>query len=234
MVYQPRNTVGAMQGMELPRPSPLAQQEVMGSLPRREHDIYLLSDEEQAESDALLESVYERAPQMRQFGFQVKDSRDQYAVLEDGEESREGRLEFYPPGEMGPPNQPSMGNPYPGHPTMELFKPLTDYNEDVPQSILGDMLHHLPAVDPEFAAMREEFRGTLTKKQVAEDKRSHLNRGETRSFEDWMEFSRLDAYIRGLLYPDRANDWADVYTDTQRELGKKIRKHVERPVEETK
>ena len=35
-------------------------------------------------------------------------------------------------------------------------------------------------------------------------------------------------------YPDRANDWAEVYTDAQRELGEKIRKHVERPVEETK
>ena len=32
MVYQPRETVGAMQGMGLPRPSPLAQQEVMGSV----------------------------------------------------------------------------------------------------------------------------------------------------------------------------------------------------------
>ena len=121
---------------------------------------------------------------------------------------------------------------------MELFKPLTDYNEDVTQSILGDMLHHLPAVDPEFAAFRQEFRSTITDEQKEVDKKAYdravAQFGENRPFERWFEINRLDGYIRGLLYPDRANDWAEVYTDAQRELGEKIRKHVERPVEETK
>ena len=132
---------------------------------------YLLSDDEQARSDALLASVYERAPRMRQYGFKTKDSRDKYAVLPGGEESRHGRLEFYAPDETGPPGG-NHGNPYPGHPTVELFKPLTDYNEDVTQSILGDMLHHLPAVDPEFAAFRQEFRSTITDEQKEVDKRA--------------------------------------------------------------
>ena len=191
---------------------------------------YLLSDDEQARSDALLASVYERAPRMRQYGFKTKDSRDKYAVLPGGEESRHGRLEFYAPDETGPPGG-NHGNPYPGHPTVELFKPLTDYNEDVTQSILGDMLHHLPAVDPEFAAFRQEFRSTLTDEQKEVDKRAYdravTQFGENRPFERWFEMNRLDGYIRGLLYPDRANEWANVYTKDQRRLGETIRAHVE-------
>ena len=209
---------------------------------RRQHsDIHLLSDEEQAQSDALLEPVYAKYPKMRQHGFRVKDSRDHYAYRDSVRAAKEGvhmdalewpgQLEFYAPEESGPPwnasrGEPYQGNPYPGGPTIELFQPLS--GKDVTNPIMGDMLHYLPAVDPKFAELREKFRGSITKKQKTIDERAWEESGDNRSFEAWFEANRLDAYIRGLLYPDENNDWKD-YTDTQRVIGDEMRIHVESP-----
>ena len=94
---------------------------------------------------------------------------------------------------------------------------------------MGDMLHYLPAVDPEFSELREKFRDSLTREQKTTDKRAWEESGDNRSLEAWFEATRLDAYIRGLLYPDEKNDWKDVYTGDQRKIGIEMRSHVESP-----
>ena len=209
---------------------------------QRHSDIYLLSDEEQAQSDALLEPVHAKYPKMRQYGFRVQDQRDRYAQR-DIDRAREenispddiewpGQLEFYGPDEIGPEWDASkgesyQGNPYPGGPTIRLYQPLA--GKDVTNAIMGDMLHYLPAVDPEFSELREKFRDSLTREQKTTDKRAWEESGDNRSLEAWFEATRLDAYIRGLLYPDEKNDWKDVYTGDQRKIGIEMRSHVESP-----
>ena len=216
---------------------------------RRQHsDIYLLSDEEQAQSDALLEPVYAKYPKMRQYGIRVKDSRHRYAHRDLDKAKKEnispdeiewpGALEFYDPEETGPEWDPSkgeryQGNPYQGGPTIELFQPLA--GKDVTNPIMGDMLHYLPAVDPEFAKLRQKFRRAITVKQKDRAREVWEKSGDQRSFSAWFE-TRLDAYIRGLLYPDERDDWGSkpgspnsAYTKKLREVGEEIRRHVEGP-----
>lgn len=134
------------------------------------------------------------------------------------------QLESYPPWETW--------NPYPGKATTVL------YNTDVPPEIQknlikGDMLHYMGSVnpetgapiDPQYRTLKQEFLGTLTPEQQAVDKRAYETEKKFYQtpppFEDWMDFNRGDAYIRGLLTPDARDEWKDVYTPEQRKkLGK--------------
>jgi hypothetical protein len=50
---------------------------------------------------------------------------------------------------------------------------------------------------------------------LAVDQRAYARAGEQRPFDDWMQQSRGDAYIRGKLAPDANDDWRDVYTPEQ-------------------
>ena len=124
-----------------------------------------------------------------------------------------GYLEFYPPEERW--------NPIPGKPTISVFdKTLTP--SQTQRMVFGDMLHHLPSVDPEFRAMRDQFRGTITPEQDAIDRGAYQRGveryGEDRPYDKWMDVSRLDAYLRGHLAPDDNNEWAGSYTPKQLEI----------------
>lgn len=144
-----------------------------------------------------------------------------------GPQSDGRQLEFYPPWERD--------NPNPGRTTLELYKPQMQGNALV-KAIGGDMLHHLGGidpngnpVDPQWLAMKRALVGSLTPDQLAVDKNAHLQaqmQGDPRSFDDWMQSSRADAYIRGKLTPDAADQWKDVYNPQQNALLAGMRQYL--------
>lgn len=173
--------------------------------------------DDKSETEAALEAVLEKYPKLQGYNWAIVDSR--------GKESKYGGgIEFYSPDESE--------SPVPGRPTVEVFDKKLK-GEALEKAIFGDMLHHLPAVDPEFESMRQKLYGSLTDDQKAVDQKAYdkakIAHGEERSFEDWMHQSRLDAYVRGRIAPDEANDWADVYTEDQAKVLKEIEDYLKKP-----
>lgn len=132
-----------------------------------------------------------------------------------------GSLEFFPPWELH--------NPNPGQPTIELYNRDLKGNE-LQSAIAGDALHYLGAVgpsgnpvDPTFHGMKQQMIGSLTPDQLAVDRRAYdksRSSGDHRSFDDWMQDSRGDAYIRGYITPDANDEWRKqgVYNPEQKKL----------------
>lgn len=144
-----------------------------------------------------------------------------------GKTGQPGHLEFYPPDEAY--------NPRPGNATIELFDPALQ-GAALDQAVFGDMLHHMPKVDPYFQGQRETLRKTLTPEQVAMDRRAYEEaraEGEKRPFDEWMEQSRLDAYVRGRLSPDAADEWKDVYTPEQAKILDELKAYLMKPSKQT-
>jgi hypothetical protein len=170
----------------------------------------------------MLGDIYARYPRLSGHDFNVIDSRG--SGLLHPRNIGGGKLEFYAPGEEY--------NPAPGRPTIEVFDPSLR-GKRLKKAVFGDMLHHLPAVDPAFRSLRADFRRTVTDKQLATDRRAHKRardeHGETRSFDDWFEQSRLDAYIRGFLAPDERDEWAGSYTAKQIGILQKMKGLLGRP-----
>jgi len=232
---------------------------------RRHSDVYLLGDEEQKFSDDQMELVNREFPVMRGLNIQVKNSFDRFSqrdinnakeqleksgegVTDEGiqkilnENKWPGGLETYGPNETGPPDSEKyMGNPFRGWNTVELFYPMRNKTqEQLTNAIMGDGLHRLPSHNKEYEALRQEFSNSRTDKQKAEDLYGYEESGDTRTQYDWDDTHRLDAYIRGLLFPDSRNDWggkyiegspvmdqedsseASAYTRKQREIGGRI------------
>jgi hypothetical protein len=135
-----------------------------------------------------------------------------------------GYLEFYPPDESY--------NPVPGKPTISIFDKTLN-PEQTQQMVFGDMLHYLPQVDPEFGAMREQYRQSLTPEQQGVDRRAYQRGvdeyGENRPYDRWMDVSRLDAHLRGYLSPDKNNEWAGSYNPEQLELFKSMQDLLKKP-----
>lgn len=159
--------------------------------------------------------IAEEYPALAPHKFEIVDSR--------GKPSKwGGGIEFYPPGERE--------NPRPGQPTIEVF----DRNLKGPmldRAIFGDMLHHMPAVDPEFSRMRDDFGASMRPEQLQVDERHYRDaraRGEGRSFPDWHRQSQLDAYVRGYLAPDERDEWRQggAYTTDQLNILEGMRGHL--------
>lgn len=140
--------------------------------------------------------------------------RANYNLIDSRSQANRGRgqLEFYPPDEAY--------NPRPGNPTLEVFNPDLK-GERLQSAIFGDLLHHAKNIVPGWEPLRQMFMRTITPQQNAIDQRAYAeakNSGEHRSFEDWFTGPRLDAYIRGYLAPDQANEWANTYTPQQKQI----------------
>lgn len=139
---------------------------------------------------------------------------------------RPGYLEFYPPWEER--------NPNPGTITVEVYKPMR--GELLSRAIAGDLAHMAGAVDPRtgkpvdpaFYALKRQFATTLTPEQLAVDRRAHQDEGDPRPFEDWHEQSRLDAYLRGWIFPDERDEWRrqGVYTPEQTKLLQRMQRYL--------
>ena len=144
-------------------------------------------------------------------------------------------LEFYPPWESE--------NPNPGKITLQLFDKMQ--GPQLTSALGGDLLHYLgsvdPAtgkpVDPQYYAMKEQVLNARTPEQEKVDKAMYAhavhNGGEKRSYKDWLQQSRIDAYIRGYVtpeiggrYPDewRRNGWYNA--PQMKKAVESIRKYV--------
>jgi hypothetical protein len=137
------------------------------------------------------------------------------------------QLEFYPPWESD--------NPNPGAVTLELFQQMQ--GQPLQQAIAGDMLHLLgavdprtgQAVDPKWSQMRQQLIDSRTDKQRAMDQKVYRDEGDKRSFDDWINQSRADAYVRGYITPDAANEWQQVYTPDQVKILDQMRGYLTTP-----
>lgn len=164
----------------------------------------------------VVREVYQRFPRLAPLAVEVVDSRGTRPDVRGG-------LEFYPPDEAY--------NPKPGRNTIELFDPKLA-GQTLHDALAGDMLHGLPSVDPEFAALRQAFKKTLTPEQKAFDKKVYETAREDHdTFDSWMERSWLDAYIRGYLFPDQNDEWrkSGVYTPEQQAMLEQMRGLLTQP-----
>lgn len=128
------------------------------------------------------------------------------------------QLEFYPPWESE--------NPTPGKPHIQIYGDLQ--GRELEHAVAGDMLHYLgsyhpetgEAPDPKFRDLKSQFAQTITPEQDAMNRRAYemdkKAHGDVGTFDEWMERSRIDAYIRGHLFPDREDNWRDAYTPEQK------------------
>ncbi len=147
-------------------------------------------------------------------------------------------------GQASPTNNATSGRgPY--VPSIEVYEGMDDVDPETGQpkslaaALFGDMLHQFSAKDPDgnyiedragapqFQALRdqldESIRQTPSKfnpevTQLEEDRRLWERRGnDERSFEDYWDYSGLDAWIRGYLSPDERDEMRrqDLYTDEQ-------------------
>jgi hypothetical protein len=124
--------------------------------------------------------------------------------------SDDRQLEFYQPWETDSPN--------PGKPTVELFKNMEA--GDRQDAIAADLLHHLGAVDPgtgkpvdptfyglkqQLGAARSPQHQQIDQQAYARDKSSYGE--DLGGYGDWDAHSRLDAYVRGGLFPKQNPEW---------------------------
>ena len=126
-------------------------------------------------------------------------------------------------------------NPNPGEHTIEVREPSLK-GQRLQEAVTGDMLHLLGAVDPRsgvaidptFLRLKRQFAATITPDQKALDLAAYRRDHEGRSFEDFMDRSRLDAYLRGYI----VNQWPrEFYTSQQRSLLETIRQYLQGPPE---
>ena len=179
-------------------------------------------DDFQAQLDAVLASIQDAYPPLRNQNLRVRR----------GLKRSDGRLlEFYPEWETY--------SPSPGSHTIEVYEP--GLNGGVlHDSVAGDALHLLGAVDPRtrapvdpvFLSMKESFKTAMSprdmeREQIVYQKLVEQGR-ETRSFEDYFDRSRLDAYIRAGLFPMVNPDWQKpgVFTPDQLHLLERMRAYL--------
>ena len=125
-----------------------------------------------------------------------------------------GQLEFFPEGEIYSPN--------PNKTVIEIYNPNLK-GEWLEKAIFGDMLHGLPNKDPEFTALRSQFKDSLTDNQMIlanEMYQRQESSGEhpPREFNKAFDVSILDGFIRGYIAPDEHDEWRqnNFYTKEQK------------------
>lgn len=121
--------------------------------------------------------------------------------------------EFYHPKEDS--------NPHPGYPTIDVYKDSSNMQD----ALIGEMLHYLPYVDPPYENLRQKFRDSITPDQKSIDVKAYGRGGYENegTFRDWMDRSRLDAYIRAGLSPENNPDWRGFQTSEQIDIINAIR-----------
>ncbi len=134
-------------------------------------------------------------------------------------------LEFYPPDE---PN-----NPFPGETTVGVFdKEMLNNPDKLMDALTGELLHSLPLNDPNFKAMRDNFATTLTPRQTSIDDQAYeidrMLSEYPRSREQFMDTSRLDAYLRGYLNPDEQDNWRGYYSPQQERILDQLKMYLRR------
>lgn len=165
--------------------------------------------------DTAIKNIYTNYPRVRNWGIDIKDMR--------GSSGKHGKAEMFFTDDPGHPDNP---NPYFGkNNTIELYANVS--GRELENLILGDMLHLAPRVSPKFRELKAKFTATRTPAQKRMDERAYQRSvkeyGEMRPFEQWMQHTRDDAYIRGYLTPDRDDEWKGIYTPEQKKLLEQMR-----------
>ena len=176
---------------------------------------------------SIFEPIYEKFPRLRSNDFRL--------VVDPELMGGQGDIEFIRAGDSTYPEGPVINE---DNPTIALRS--LESNPNLQKRILGDMLHDLPETDEKFNSMREEFKTSMTPRQKDLDRRVYKEAtmpegsvvnsdlepsyggkklkhayGEDRSYKDWHDRSRLDAWVRGRI----AGQWGDeYYTDKQKEI----------------
>jgi len=156
--------------------------------------------------DPQLQGVAQQFPRLQQYLSNVKV---QQGKKTDPNDDR--GLEFYPPWESE--------NPNPGKITLELYDQMQ--GPELTQALGGDLLHYIGGVnpqtkqpvDPNYYAMKQAVMNARTPQQDSLDRREYAsavkNEGEKRSYDDWLQQSRIDAYIRGYVTPAMSGKYPD-------------------------
>lgn len=153
------------------------------------------------ELQMMLQSVQQQYPRLRNIP----------AVIQRREGP--GYIEYYPPHE-------GM-NPNPGKVTLEMRDMSQGANRDfLHNMIAGDLLHYLGGTDEagkpydsKFYKLKKDFEKTLTPDQHDINKRQYqryLSGGQINpntTYQQFLDMSGTDQYVRGYLFPDPNNEW---------------------------
>ena len=141
-----------------------------------------------------------------------------------------------------------LGEPFPYNPTPSTHN-ITIYpmgqalpEADKQQLIGGEMLHILGAknprteepFDPGWYAQKQAFLNTMTPQQLTTDRFAYGARPpeDKRTFADWMDNSREDAYLRAGLFPMQTGmdpAWLETFTPEQRALLDSMQQYLRTP-----
>ena len=159
----------------------------------------------QEQIDPRLQDVAKQYPRLTPYLSQVQIQQGKKGKNDDR------GLEFYPPWESR--------NPNPGKITLELFDQMQ--GPALTSALGGDLLHHVGAIDPktgkpidpQYYALKQKVIESRTPRQQAMDHRmwqQAVRSGqEHRSYDQWMQQSRGDAYIRGYVTPEMGGKYPD-------------------------
>lgn len=114
-------------------------------------------------------------------------------------------------------------NPHPGKVTTTLYKPYSSRRE-LTSAIAGDLIHMAGAknpstgdpIDPEYFKLKQAVKAARSPEQRKIDYKTWKDAkksGDNRSFNDWWQESRGEAYVRGMLFPDTNDEWASWYEE---------------------
>lgn len=164
------------------------------------------------------------------------------AVIERGEKNGptdDRHLEFFSPDDKG--------NPHPGKVTVQIFDNLR--GDDLSDAIAGDLLHHLGGVDtttgkpvdPAFYALKQEMAAAREPFHLNADRdtyeREKANQNyDTLPYAEWDQRSRVDAYVRGAVFPKQNPEWntpeqgeeRSFLTPKMLEIGQRMRDYLSR------
>ncbi len=141
-------------------------------------------------------------------------------------------LEFYPPWEAD--------NPTPGKIHLQVYDKSLK-GQQLQDMIAADTLHYLGSVDPRsgnpvdgnWYTMKRDFLRSMTPKQKkmnVDAYQQEAREGETRQFDQWMQESRIDAYLRGGIFPSVNPEWQrpGTFTRSQADLLNRMKSYIQR------
>jgi hypothetical protein len=144
--------------------------------------------------DNVFQQAISQYPIIQKYGVQGKVSPN----------ARDGYLEFWPPGESGPPEYPRPKE-FGDNPGVEIYKDTTR-----PIDVLGDVTSHwLINQDPVVSKYYDDFKASMSPDQrnrlKGQYEHAQQNFGEQRPYEEWESMSGMPGYFRG--YPFK--QWPD-------------------------
>jgi len=159
-----------------------------------------------AQSGAVLDSIQTQYPAIKNLGNITLKADTNFTSAKTGV----GDIEYFSPDSGRDTITYSNGYKYP-HPNPGTSGIVYNPNTNTQEDIFLDLLHGMPASDPEYAKLRERF-----KQQTLNDRREDINYfyqkdKEQRKAEDGYE-SWLNNYVDGLLRSELSSDTTGEYS----------------------